>query len=174
MEGGLPQALSSVLTSLGRTRRLSPKLDRRLLCSGEKSTECIAPAAALIGWGRLVSGCHQYIVLGTDTAELLYFFARTAYRVTLEAGLPVPWGPSPLEYLYTWDPALAALVLATHGLAFPWGWKGLQLGLLGWYSGQKIQSYLFGMSCSGGRNGVWLVNSRLGVEGARYHFCETV
>ena len=145
MEGGLPQALSSVLTSLGRTRRLSPKLDRRLLCSGEKSTECIAPAAALIGWGRLVSGCHQYIVLGTDTAELLYFFARTAYRVTLEAGLPVPWGPSPLEYLYTWDPALAALVLATHGLAFPWGWKGLQLGLLGWYSGQKIQSYLFGM-----------------------------
>ena len=31
MEGRLPQALSSVLTSLGRTRRLSPKLDRRLL-----------------------------------------------------------------------------------------------------------------------------------------------
>ena len=73
--------------------------------------------------------------------------------------------PCPLKYRYTWDPALAALVLATHGLAFPWGWKSLQLGLLGWYSGQKIQSYLFGMSCSGGRNGVWLVNSRLGVEG---------
>ena len=31
MEGGLPQALSSVLTSLGRTRRLSPELDRLLL-----------------------------------------------------------------------------------------------------------------------------------------------
>ena len=124
--------------------RARPSLTSKV-CSGEKSTECIAPAAASIDWGRLVSGSHQYIVLGTDTAELLYFFARTAYRVTLETGLPVPWGPSPLEYLYTWDPALAALVLATHGLAFPWGWNGLQLGLLRWYSGQKVQSYLFGM-----------------------------
>ena len=115
------------------------------VCSGEKSTECIAPAVAVILWpsGIRLSPVHR----SRDSHCRVTVFLREDGLLGHPRSEPTgPMGtPCPLKYLYTWDPALAALVLATHGLAFPWGWNGLQLGLLRWYSGQKIQSYLFRM-----------------------------
>ena len=139
-------------------KMLKPQARPSLISFGEKSTGCIAPAVAVIVWpsGVRLSPVHR----SRDSHCRVTVFLREDGLLGHPRSEPTgPMGtPCPLKYRYTWDPALAALVLATHGLAFPWGWNGLQLGLLRWYSGQKIQSYLFRMLlCWGVRMGcVWL------------------